>query len=59
MQLIFQIVENINIKNINKLSGEIYWTPLTTTQDFGYDTLINYQLEVSYGNVHYYEDYSG
>ena len=47
------------VENINKLSGEIYWTPLTTTQDFEYDILVNYHLEVSYGNVIYYEVYSG
>ena len=52
-------IENIYIQNINKLSGEIYWNALITNQEFGYDTSVNYHLEVSYSNIEYYEIYVG
>ena len=52
-------IENIYIQNVEKYSGDIYWTGLSTTEEFGYDSSVNYNLEVSYGSVDYYLIYSG
>ena len=44
-------VENLNIRNVNKYTAELYWTKLTTVEDKGYSTVdVLYSLEMKKGD---------
>ena len=46
-------IDNLNIRNVDKYTAEIYWSKLTTDTEKGYSTInVLYSLEMAKGNEH-------
>ena len=46
-------IDNLNIRNVDKYTAEIYWSKLTTDTEKGYSTInVLYSLEMAKGNQH-------